>query len=325
MFSVISRGLRKPLAAVDRQDIERFVTALSRNEFLRENGKPYSGSTKSDIKKFLRQFYRWLFGNGEIYPPQVAWIKTRIGKDERPKVKEVLQLEEVRAVATYFRKPVYTAFVYLLFDSGFRVRELLSVRKSDLLWEDYKGNNKCFWVRCNSSKTELRKVPVPLFTKELNEFISSLYYKSLSSNDLIFPMGYSAILHGLTRVGLEVLKRPLTPHVFRHSSATYYAKLYGGNSMLLAQRFGWSFSSKELATYIRRSGVYEKEGVEKVYSNELMTLHEENQLLKESLQSVRQDLQEFKKNFYVYFIKSGQADKIYKEYRKVLAKKSITA
>ena len=68
MFVVAERGLAPGLAAATRPDIEKFVERLSRGTFLREDGKPYSGTTKADVKKFLKQFYKWLRGEGRGSP-----------------------------------------------------------------------------------------------------------------------------------------------------------------------------------------------------------------------------------------------------------------
>jgi len=50
MFNAVIRGIQKPLEKVTRNDIEKFVTALNKNEFRKENNQNYSGNSKSDIK-----------------------------------------------------------------------------------------------------------------------------------------------------------------------------------------------------------------------------------------------------------------------------------
>lgn len=90
----------------------------------------------------------------------------------------------------------------------------------------------------------------------------------------------------LKKNSLEFLKIKITPHCLRHSSATFYAREFDGNMNLLAQRYGWTFSSKQLQTYIRRSGAYQKAGAKKVFTNEVAKVKEQNVLLKERLEKL---------------------------------------
>ncbi len=131
MFNSLIRGINKPLEKVTREDIEVFVTALNKNEYKKIDGRDLSGSTKQDIKKFLRQFYKWKLGQNEFYPKQVSWIKTRINKDERPEEKPILSIPEVKQLSNKMFRSDYRMLVLLLFDSGFRIQEILSVKKKE--------------------------------------------------------------------------------------------------------------------------------------------------------------------------------------------------
>jgi len=95
---------------------------------------------------------------------------------------------------------------------------------------------------------------------------------------------------------MKVLGKKITPHALRHSSATYYAKEFDGNMMLLADRYGWTYSSKELRTYIRRSGAYQRAGAKKVFSNEVEKLREENRNVKETLRAMEEKMEKMQEN-----------------------------
>jgi integrase len=287
MYDVVIRQLNLETATKD--DIEIFVNDLHSNKFTKQDGKPYSGSTKADIKKFLKQFYKWFKGENQFYPKEVAWIKTKIAKDERPKEKEVLTIEEVKKLSRTFDKPQFRLLILLLFDSGFRIQEMLSTRKKDLSFEEFnEDREKCWWISCNSSKTLTRKIPIPIFTEQIDFFVSSQDFKELKDNDLIFNVSYRYIAEKLVANAKRILNKKITCHALRHSSATYYAKELNGNVMELAQRYGWAFNSKELQTYIRRSGVYQKNSAKKVYSNQVSKLQDKNEQQEKELKNLKQ-------------------------------------
>jgi len=306
MFRMAERGLQKPYEKLTREHIENFLNDMHRNKFKRLDGKNLSGSTKSDVKRFLKQFYKWFEGDNEFYPKKVSWIKTRINKDELPQEKPVLNQKEVVKLADSYDRVELRMLVLLLFDSGFRISEMLSVKKRDITWEDYADNDKCFWVLCNQSKTEKRKVPIPLFTKEVKEFMNSVYVDRLKDDDLIFTINYYAFLKSLRLKSIEVLKRKISPHCLRHSSATYYSILFGGDMNLICQKFGWTFNSLSPRIYIRRSGTYQKLGAKKVFSNEVVKVQEENEKLKVALEESTEDI---KKLFKMYDEMKDMRDK----------------
>lgn len=301
LYGVVLRAFEgKDLTKIKRQDIEEYITKLNKNVFKKENGQVYTGNTKADIKKFIRQFWKWLKGNGEFYPPEVAWIKTGISKDEKRIPEDVLLYSDVIKLAHGMQKIEYRILVLLLFDSGFRIAEIMSVRKKDITFKEYDSSKKCFWIKCTVSKTEPREVPIPLFTEELQTFLRSSYMESKKDDELIFQMSYRAVAKCLSENAEKILKRKVHPHLFRHSSATYYAEQYQGDRLKLAQKYGWTLSSSQMETYVRMSANYLKQGVKQVYSNEVVkfkeTLQKENEELKKELEKLRL------KQDYEYFI-----------------------
>lgn len=287
MYNAASRGL--DLMTADRHEIEDFLNQLNRNQFKQQDKTPYSGSTKSDIKKFLKQYYKLMEGDDEFYPKKVSWIRVAISKDEKPLEKAVISQEEAIKLANSFQKPEFRMLSLMLFDSGFRIEEMLSVKKKDLTFEPFDDANKCWWIKCSQSKTEIRTVPIQLFTEEINNLVNTSYYQSLKDDDLIFGnVSYPSYLSSLKLASIKLFGKHLTPHALRHSSATLYASLYEGDMIQLANRYGWSYSSNELKTYIRRSRTFHKIGAKKVFSSELLKLKEENTRIMQRLDHLEQ-------------------------------------
>lgn len=292
MYHVICRGIKANFEKATREDIELFINALNNNQFKKLDNELYKGNSKRDIKKFIKQFWKWLKGNNELYPKEVIWIKTKIAKEEKPIEKEVISIDDITKLANSFDRIEYKILTLMLFDSGFRISEMLSVKKKNLTWEDYEGIKKCFWLKCNVSKTYVRKIPIPLFTEDIQAFTNSTNFKEMKDDDLLFNKEYRIVHKTLNLKAKEVLKRKISPHIFRHSSATYYARELEGNTLQLATRYGWSLGSDELKTYVRLSGSYEKSSAKKVYENETGKLKQEVAELKEQLKNQKQFIME---------------------------------
>lgn len=287
MFAITSKYLN--LETANRPIIEDFINRLNRDKIRQKDKRPYSGSSKSDLKKFIKQYYKHTRGNDENYPPEVSWIRTRIAKDEQPKEKEILSQEQAVKLANSFRKPEFKIMTLLLFDSGFRIQEMLSVMKKNITFEPFDDEgNKCFWIKCNVSKTDTRNIPVQLFTEDIRDFLNSSYVQGLKDDDLLFPVRYDYYRQTLKETAKKLFNKVITAHSLRHSSATLYAKLYAGDMIALANRYGWTYSSKELKTYIRKSQAYHRIGAKRVFSDEITKLKEENARLREDFTKLRE-------------------------------------
>ena len=90
----------------------------------------------------------------------------------------------------------------------------------------------------------------------MKEYLSERIAAGINPGDPVFDGNYAATKKQLQRMGQRVLKRPLHYHLFRHSSATYYATKL--NRQELCYRYGWRFSSNMPDVYISRSGMASK-------------------------------------------------------------------
>lgn len=318
-YNAVCREL--DLKTATRPDIEKYIHKLNKNEIKKLDGSIPSGDTKQAWKKFLKQFYKWYKGENEYYPKEVSWLKTRIPKDEKAEEKPIIELNEVVKLAQQFKKYEYKILTLALFDSGFRIQEMMSVTKKDLKWEEFDKGKKCFWIRCNESKTFERNIPIPIFTTELKAFFKSSYFRAKSNNDPLFDIHYTSYRNHLKEHSMRLFNKPITPHCLRHSSATYYAKEYSGNVPLLAQRFGWSFSARELQTYVRNSGAYNKEGAKVSFRNEVVKLKEENDDLKEQVEENKKHMTEMQQQMAQMIAKMSSIEKIEEELKKKRGKK----
>jgi len=97
-------------------------------------------------------------------------------------------------------------------------------------------------------------------------------------------MAASAITHASWP--RRFLKR-VTPHMLRHSSATYWAPKM--NRYQLCAIYGWAFSSDMLDRYIERKGIIFDQIAEKGDVDQTTRLQKENRNLMEKVERLEQE------------------------------------
>ncbi len=289
----LSGWFAKPFTSVTQDDMEAFVERLESGRILSYKGIAFSEATKADIKKTIKKFWKWKDGNNRQYPPLVEWIETI----EPVKAIPALTKDQIECLIEYTADPRNKALIRVLFDSGARIEELLNVRLGDdhLTFRD---DLDCYQIRLEFSKTLPRTISLPLSTKELRRWLERHPEKGNSEAQL-FPLSYGNTRTILHRIGKRALGRSVNPHLFRHSSATYYANLL--NRYQLCYRYGWAMSSDMVDRYLDRAGVLEERTSEIVRRDEAQresssteALQEELTLLREAHRELTRELTELK-------------------------------
>lgn len=286
----ISEWLNKPFEEVTQENMESFIEGLENDKYLGKIG--YRGaksiilspSTKVDYKKILKKFYKWLLGKNDQYPELVDWIETY----DTLKEISALRREEVEKMVAA-SKTRDKAIIMLLFDSGARAEEFLNIRLHHL-----SKNGETYKIRIAHSKTKPRTIHVPLCTEYLDMWLNE--YEEHNEDSLLFPISYDGLRVMISRVGKRVLNKRVTPHILRHTSATYYANLLK-NQFKLCYRYGWAMASKMPNRYIDREGLIEEETIEIVKANEVSILQKENQELKEKISLQDEDFKALRNEF----------------------------
>jgi len=304
----LSSWLNKPFDEVTQADMEVLIESLENDKYKYElkgrnckviKSKTLSHSTKVDYKKTLRKFYKWLLGNNSHFPEIVDWIDTYDVIKEIP----ALRREEVEklADASKIRDKV---IIMVLFDSGARVEEFLNIRICNLT-----KNGDTYKVRIVYSKTKPRTIHLPIASKYIDMWLK----KDVDSDcqDFLFPISYEALRMMLHRIGKRILNKNVTPHLMRHSSATYYANLL--NHQQLCYRYGWTMASKMPNRYLDREGIFEEETTNVVKAYDMFKLEKQNQKLSEDLSFVKQTNEDL----------TNQVNQIKEEYNRVFQGKDF--
>jgi len=241
------------LKALTIKDIEQFERELSTNKILSIKGKPYAEVSKSDIKKCLKIFLKWKLGDKSV--KLVGWLDVR-SPVKTPDYLSELEIEKLFKVCKNAKERFLIA---VLFDSGARAEEFHNIRKEDVQLPSDSNNFVKITLKEEYSKTKGRVIS--LYWKHsieaVRDFITLRLSEEIKSQEPVFNFAYASTRQLLLRLGKKALKKPIHYHLFRHSSATYYANKL--NRQELCYRYGWKFSSDMPDIYISRAGMESKE------------------------------------------------------------------
>lgn len=245
-LKTISGFLNKAFEKVKKEDIARLIRKIEE--------KGYSEWTKHDFKVILKIFFRWL-RKTEDYPEEVRWIKT--GKKRNNTLpEELLTEEEVKRMVEAATNPRDKALILVLYESGCRIGEILSLAIKNVQLDDYGAQ------LIVNGKTGMRRVRIIASAPKLAQWLDNHPLKedpdaplwvSIGTRDRNSALGYSAAKAALKDIAEKAgIKKRIYPHLFRHSRATILANHL--TEAQLKQHFGWVQGSNMAATYVHLSG-----------------------------------------------------------------------
>jgi hypothetical protein len=235
--------------------VEGFEKALGSGALQSVKGRSYAQATKVDMRRALKAYLRWRLG--DVRARQLTdWLDTR----DVVKTPDYLKEAEVLKLYKQCKSAEERFLIAVLFDSGARAEEFHNIRYEDVHLPGEKENFVKLTLKEEYSKTKGRVIS--LYWKQSLEavidFIRERERQAIRSDEPVYTKSYPATRKFLQRLGRKVLDRSIHYHLFRHSSATYYAAKLS-NRQQLCKRYGWTFSSSMPDTYIARSGVDDAE------------------------------------------------------------------
>src|SRR2546427_3028215 len=154
---LIGKRLGKDFRELSRDDIEEFIKSIEISD--------YTTWTKHDYKVIFKIFYRWL-KNSRTYPDEVAWIRCKTGgKDILPE--DLLSVDDIAKLVQATNTLRDRVLLLVLFDSGCRIGEILSLRMRSVTFDDIGAQ---LIVR---GKTGSRRVRIIASSPELLTWINS--------------------------------------------------------------------------------------------------------------------------------------------------------
>lgn len=245
-LKVISKMLNKKFRIAKRNDIEKLMIKIEQTD--------YTEHTKHDIKVVVKQFWRWLKNNDN--PIETEWIKSSIRENKVKLPSELLTLDEINKMLSYAKNPRDRAFIWVLYQSGYRIGEILNLKIKDIVFDEYSA------IITNLGKTGSRRTRVFdnknylkfwLDNHKFKDNKESYVFTSISTNATNEKMDYHSVASMLKTIAKKCgITKKVNPHNWRHSRATELANKLTEAQM--NQMFGWKQGSKMPSVYVHLSG-----------------------------------------------------------------------
>jgi len=295
--------INKQTSKLNKGDIEEFDKKLTKKGL----------KSSSGYRLCLQVFLKYKLGD-EKSDKLAGWLDTR----DRNKTPDYLSEQEVEKLFKNCKSDSERYLIAVLFCSGARIEEFLNIRYEDIQLPEGDNAFVRLTLKVEYSKTNGRNIS--LYWKHclnaVRDYLSERIKEGIRSDEPVYTaQTYDGLRSFLGRLGKKVLKKKVTPHLFRHGSATYYANKL--NRQELCYRYGWAFSSDMPDIYISRSGMTSKYLDEKFKATELEEVEKKFEI--EKFQT-RKELTEVKNELGQYKINNAEVKNEIVEIKELLLK-----
>lgn len=271
---LIAKTMKDNFLSPSGEDIKNTLYRLKNTTTRRQN--TFSNRSIEDVYMAMKRFYGW-YENGK-YLPVANVLKREKNISQQKKPEDIVTQSEIMAMLSACLNPRDKALLSVLYDSGCRIGEILTLRVKDI---EFDG----FGMRLTvNGKTGVRKVrAVGDSEPHMREYLRS--YQRTNPDDYAFiqlegknfgsPMKYTQV-HTMMR---KVMKRAkiqkrIHPHLFRHTRATLLAR--DMKEAPLQANMGWIQGSRMAKIYVHLDDDDVDRAVLKVYGIEKTVDKERN-------------------------------------------------
>lgn len=243
VMRLIAEGLNKDFDKVEKEDLVKYLAKLEKTN-LAEN-------TKKDYKVAIKRFYKWVNGDAE-YPKLVTWIKANVKRSRQKLPEDLLTEEDIKKIVSCATNSRDKAILFMLYESGARIGEIANLKVKDVIFDDISTQIIV------DGKTGMRKIRLVSSEMYIKNYLNDSRHANNPESPLWLKsdkkaMTYPAIMKVVrTTVEHADIKKKVTPHLFRHSRATFLARHL--TEAQLCQHLGWAQGSDMPRTYVHMSG-----------------------------------------------------------------------
>jgi len=247
------------LSAHEFSDTPATITAETLRNFVYQESKELKARSQSRLISALKSFFKYLMLENyrEDYP--MEYIDTpKFGM----KLPDTLSVEEIDALIAGIDLSTdeghrNRAIIETLYGCGLRVSELVSLRLSDLFFDEG-------FIRVLGKGNKQRLVPIGSHTqKEINNYLlyqrkkvpqvkefSDIVFLNRRGKQLTRAMIFTIIRQAAANIGLT---KQISPHTFRHSFATHLLE-NGANLRAIQLMLGHeSITTTEIYTHVEHA------------------------------------------------------------------------
>lgn len=247
------------LSAHELSDTPATITAETLRNFVYQESKELKARSQSRLISALKSFFKYLMLENyrEDYP--MEYIDTpKFGM----KLPDTLLVEEIDALIAGIDLSTdeghrNRAIIETLYGCGLRVSELVSLRLSDLFFDEG-------FIRVLGKGNKQRLVPIGSHTqKEINNYLlyqrkkvpqvkefSDIVFLNRRGKQLTRAMIFTIIRQAAANIGLT---KQISPHTFRHSFATHLLE-NGANLRAIQLMLGHeSITTTEIYTHVEHA------------------------------------------------------------------------
>ncbi len=254
----VQRYIKKPLHKAEWEDIAKFIEHMNDNE--------YADSTISLYRSKLKQFYKFCFDETEDVKYRKLMKKVNGSNHEctieavkKLTPKDILTPEEVKKLINVATHEKWRCIVAVLFESGMRIGELLSLKWLDVQMDDSKQEVTFHVPELPGCKTGARSILCTDIYGYVQDWLKC--YSDPSPTAKFMPMtrfGISVMLDKLYERA-KITGKPNNPHILRHSAITEAVHI-GMQESAIKLRFWGNLESSMLGVYVHLNEMMQAQG-----------------------------------------------------------------
>lgn len=254
---------KKDLVKFNQKDINLLLERIA------DSG--YSEETKHSYRKTLKKFFKWL-----KKPELVENFTTGVKKSRIKLPSELLSESDILTLVKHCQNPRDRCLITLTYELGARVSEIGGIKLKDVEIENGTG-----WVNV-SGKTGSRRCFIYFAVPFLKDYLKNHPFSDIKDSFLFLDrnnkqLKYPAIRLQIKKIANRAkLSKPVNPHQFRHSRASFLASELTESQ--LNNYFGWTQGSNMAKRYVHMSGKQVDSSLRKMYGLEKQEEKESSKL-----------------------------------------------